>query len=75
MGIYDVLMLKGRNTRNSTYEELAKKLPENPPDVECGGGLHMKLGKIGAINASQTEPISLRCYTGNYKAGGYSAYN
>ena len=26
MGIHDVLMLKGRNTRNSAYEELAKKL-------------------------------------------------
>jgi len=35
----------------------------------------MKLGKIGAINSPQTEPISLRCYTGNYKAGGYSAHN
>ena len=30
----------------------------------------MKLGKIGVINAPQPEPISLRCYTGNYKAGG-----
>ena len=35
----------------------------------------MKLGKIGAINVSQAEPISLRCYTGNYRAGGYSAHN
>jgi len=35
----------------------------------------MKLGKIGAINASQIEPISLRCYTGNYKAGRYSSHN
>jgi hypothetical protein len=35
----------------------------------------MKLGKIGVINAPQAEPISLRCYTGNYKAGGYSAHN
>jgi hypothetical protein len=35
----------------------------------------MKLGKIGAINVPQIEPISLRCYTGNYKAGGYSAHN
>jgi hypothetical protein len=26
MGIHDVLMLKGRNTRCSAYEELAKKL-------------------------------------------------
>ena len=26
MGIHDVLMLKGRNTRNTAYEELAKKL-------------------------------------------------
>ena len=26
MGLHDVLMLKGRNTRNSAYEELAKKL-------------------------------------------------
>ena len=35
----------------------------------------MKIGKIGVINASQTEPISLRCYTGNYRAGGYSSHN
>ena len=35
----------------------------------------MKLGKIGAINVPQIEPISLRCYTGNYRAGGYSAHN
>jgi len=35
----------------------------------------MKLGKIGAINSPQAEPISLRCYTGNYRAGGYSAHN
>jgi hypothetical protein len=35
----------------------------------------MKLGKIGAINVSQAEPISLRCYTGNYRAGTYSAHN
>ena len=35
----------------------------------------MKLGKIGAINTPQPEPISLRCYTGNYNVGGYSAYN
>jgi hypothetical protein len=35
----------------------------------------MNLGKIGAINAPQPEPISLRCYTGNYKAGTYSSYN
>ena len=26
MGMHDVLMLKGRNTKNSAYEELAKKL-------------------------------------------------
>jgi hypothetical protein len=35
----------------------------------------MKLGKIGAINAPQAEPISLRCYTGNYKPVTYSAHN
>ena len=35
----------------------------------------MKLGKIGAIDATQADPISLRCYTGNYKAGGYSTHN
>jgi hypothetical protein len=35
----------------------------------------MNLGKIGAIDSSQTEPIRLRCYTGNYKAGGYSTHN
>ena len=35
----------------------------------------MKLGKIGAINAPQKEPISLRCYTGNYRARGYSSHN
>ena len=35
----------------------------------------MKLGKIGVINAPQAEPISLRCYTGNYKAGRYSLHN
>jgi hypothetical protein len=35
----------------------------------------MKLGKIGAINASQKESISLRCYTGNYRAGTYSSHN
>jgi hypothetical protein len=35
----------------------------------------MKLGKIGIINAPQPEPISLRCYTGNYMPGGYSAHN
>ena len=35
----------------------------------------MKLGKIGVINSPQAEPISLRCYTGNYKAGRYSSHN
>ena len=35
----------------------------------------MKLGKIGVINSSQAEPISLRCYTGNCKAGTYSLHN
>jgi len=35
----------------------------------------MKLGKIGVINAPQAEPISLRCYAGNYRAGGYSTHN
>ena len=35
----------------------------------------MKLGKIGAINSPQAEPISLRCYTGNYMSGGYAAHN
>ena len=35
----------------------------------------MKLGKIGSINAPQAEPISIRCYTGNYRAGRYSAHN
>jgi len=35
----------------------------------------MKLGKIGAINSPQTEPISLRCYTGNYMSGEYAAHN
>ena len=35
----------------------------------------MKLGKIGAINSPQPESISLRCYTGNYRVGGYSAHN
>ena len=35
----------------------------------------MKLGKIGSINSHQAELISLRCYTGNYRAGGYSLHN
>jgi len=35
----------------------------------------MKLNKIGAINASHTEPISLRCYTGNYKHATRYPYN
>ena len=35
----------------------------------------MKLGKIGAINAPQAEPISLRCYTGNYRPVTYSSHN
>ncbi|MDH3203133.1 MAG: hypothetical protein OEL81_00450 [Nitrosopumilus sp.] len=35
----------------------------------------MKLGKIGVINAPQPEPISIRCYTGNYRVGGYSPHN
>jgi len=35
----------------------------------------MKLGKIGAINSPQAEPISLRCYTGNYKPVTYSSHN
>ncbi len=35
----------------------------------------MKLGKIGAINSPQPESISIRCYTGNYRAGGYSSHN
>ena len=35
----------------------------------------MNLGKIGVINAPQAEPISLRCYTDNYKAGRYSVHN
>ena len=35
----------------------------------------MKLGKIGTINAPQAGPISLRCYTGNYKPVTYSAHN
>jgi len=35
----------------------------------------MKLGKIGAINASHTEPISIRCYTGNYKPVTHYPYN
>ena len=35
----------------------------------------MKLGKIGSIDASQVEPISLRCYTGNYKPTSNSSHN
>ena len=35
----------------------------------------MKLGKIGAINSPQAEPISLRCYTGNYKPLSQSFHN
>ena len=35
----------------------------------------MKLGKIGTINSTQTESISLRCYTGNYKPATHYPYN
>ena len=35
----------------------------------------MKLGKIGVINASQAEPISLRCYTGGYRPASQSFHN
>ena len=35
----------------------------------------MKLDKIGAINAPQAEPISLRCYTGNYKPASHYSHN
>ena len=35
----------------------------------------MKLGKIGVINVSQPEPISLRCYTGNYKPVSHYSHN
>jgi len=35
----------------------------------------MKLGKIVAINIPQTEPISLRCYTGNYNPATHYPYN
>ncbi|MCH9658430.1 hypothetical protein K0U27_07015, partial [archaeon] len=50
--------------------------PENLSNAKHGGGeLRMNLGKIGVINAPQAEPISLRCYTDNYKAGRYSVHN
>ena len=35
----------------------------------------MKLGKIGAINAPQAEPINLRCYTGNYMPASHYFHN
>jgi len=35
----------------------------------------MKFGKIGSIDASKTEPISLRCYTGNYKLASHYCHN
>ncbi len=35
----------------------------------------MKLGKIGAINSPHAEPISLRCYTGNYKPASHYSHN
>ena len=37
--------------------------------------ISMKLGKIGVINASQAEPISLRCYTGGYRPASQSFHN
>ena len=35
----------------------------------------MKLGKIGVINVPQAEPISLRCYTGNYRPASHYSHN
>ena len=35
----------------------------------------MKLGKIGAINSLQPEPISLRCYTGGYRPASHYSSN
>ncbi len=35
----------------------------------------MKLRKIGSVKASQTAPISLRCYTGNYKPIPHFSHN
>ncbi len=35
----------------------------------------MKMGKIGAINSPQPGPISLRCYTGNYKPIQHHSHN
>ena len=35
----------------------------------------MKFGKIDVINSSKAEPISLRCYTGNYKPVSRHSHN